>query len=360
MWSNLKRLSRGIVLIAAASAVLLASDVRRPGSSSGSLPRIAILQHASTLVLDESVQGMVDGLAGNGYKDGETAIIKIFNSQAEMATANAIAREITDGSYDVVLTSSTPSLQAVANANKAGRVMHVFGLVADPYGSGVGLDAANPLNHPWHLVGYGSFIPVIDAFRIARRMLPSLKTVGVAWNPAESNSRMFMGKAREACQELDITLLEAQVENTAGVREAIQSVISRGAQAIWVGGDVTVSSAIDTVMPAARQAGIPVFSLLPGADLWTLFALGLDFHEVGRLTGDLAARILHGADPAAIPIQNAADLVPRRFFINEKVLADLKAPWRIPDDLLKSADLVVDDKGVHYKAGKNTNQPRKP
>src|SRR5438045_5591887 len=114
----LKRLSRGLLLIAAACGVLLASDRKRAG---GGVPRIAILQHASTSVLDDGVRGMLDGLADAGFRDRSTAAIITYNAQGDMATSNAIAREITDGSFDLVLTSSTPSLHEVANAKKAGQ-----------------------------------------------------------------------------------------------------------------------------------------------------------------------------------------------------------------------------------------------
>ena len=56
-----------------------------------------------------------------------------------MTTAVAMARQATAGGYDLVVTSSTPSLQAVGNNNREGRVRHVFFLVADPYVAGVGL-----------------------------------------------------------------------------------------------------------------------------------------------------------------------------------------------------------------------------
>ena len=52
------------------------------------------------------------------------------------------------------------------------------------------------------MVGQGSFPPVHDAFELARRLLPGLQRVGVAWNPAETNSRAFATKAREACRTL--------------------------------------------------------------------------------------------------------------------------------------------------------------
>jgi putative ABC transport system substrate-binding protein len=179
-------------------------------------------------------------------------------------------------------------------------------------------------------------------------MWPGLTRIGVAWNPAEPNSRMFVGKAREAAPELGIELLEAQVENTSGVTEAIHSVLGRGAQALWVGGDNTICSAIDSVVATARQARAPVFSILPGnPDRGTIFDLGLDFYEAGRQTGFLAAEVLGGADLAAIPIRDLAEVMRRRFLINYKALQGLKDPWRVPDDLLRQADVVVDEKGVH-------------
>jgi ABC-type uncharacterized transport system substrate-binding protein len=348
MWFAVKRLTLGMLLIAAGSGVLLLTDVRRTGADGRARPRIAILQQASTPVLDEGVRGMIDGLAEKGYRDGETADITTYNAQGDLPTANAIAREITDGRYDLVLTSSTPSLQVVANANKAGRAKHVFGIVADPYVADVGLDRADPLRHPRHMVGQSIMLPVGEAFRVAKRMWPGLTRVGVAWNPAEPNSRMFVDKAREAAPELGIELLEAQVENTSGVTEAIHSLIGRGAQALWVGGDNTVSSVIDSVVATARQARIPVFSILPGnADRGTIFDLGLDFYEAGRQTGFLAAEVLGGTDLSAIPIRDLADVVRRRFLINLKALRGLKDPWRVPDDLLRQADVVVDEKGLH-------------
>ncbi len=341
MWFAVKRLSLGLVLIAGASAVLLATDVRRTGPTA--VPRIGILQHASVPVLDDGVRGMIDGLREKGYRNGETAHITVYNAQGEIATANAIAREMTDGRFDLVMTSSTPSLQAVANANKDGRTMHVFGIVADPYIAGVGLDPTNPLAHPRHLVGQSILFHVRDLFTTARQMLPSLKRVGVAWDPAQANSQRFIQDARKVCKELDIELVEAQVENTAGVREAIESLIGRGVQGIWVGGDITVSNAIDSVIATCRQGRVPAFSQLPGDPRrGTIFDMGYDFEQAGRMAGRLAADILQGEDPAVVPIQDVGDLVPHQLFLNRSALHGLKEPWHFPDNLVRSATAVAD------------------
>jgi putative ABC transport system substrate-binding protein len=350
MLFGLKRLSLGLTLIVAASALLLGMDVHRRAGGAEKLPQIAILQQASVGPLDDGVRGMIAGLEAKGFRNGQTADIAKYNAEGDAATASAIAREITDGRYKLVLTASTLSLQAVANANKDGRTIQVFGIVADPYVAGVGLDREHPLAHPRHLVGYGVLLPVADVFRLARAMYPDLRRVGVAWNPAEANSRRFTTMAREVCQELGIELLEAQVDSPSGIVEAINSLISRDAQALWIGGDVTVSSATETVLRLAQRAKIPVFSILPGDPRrGSLFDLGLDFFEAGRHTGELAADVLNGKDPATIPIRDIVQEIPRKLTINETLLKTLRDPWRVPRDVARSADVLVDDAGIHKK-----------
>jgi putative tryptophan/tyrosine transport system substrate-binding protein len=346
-----KRLGLGFALIALASGVLLATDRTRRRSDTGPVMyRVALLQHTSTVVLDESATGVIDGLAERGFRQGVNLELTRFNPQGDAGTSAAMAREIVNGPYDLVITVSTLSLQAIANANKQRRMPHVFGIVADPYSAVPGLDRAEPARHPPYMTGQGIFLPVEESFRLARQMYPNLKDVGVVWNPAESNSRVFVSKAREICQAMGINLLESATENSAGVLEATRAVIGRGAQAIWAGGDVSVSVAMDAVLNAARKAGIPVFSILPGKpDRGELLEVGVSFYECGKLTGFLAADVLQGKDPASIPIRDVMDLVPHLLVVNRLALKDLKDPWTVPDDLAQKADIVVDENGVHKK-----------
>ena len=343
----LKRLALGLVLIALASAVLLLSDRGRRSTSERTIPRIALLQHASTLLLDEGTRGAIDALKDNGFVEGKTVVIDKFNAHGDISVGNSIAKQIVSSRYDLLLTMSTLSLQAVANANRGISTVHVFGLVADPVVAGVGISRSNPLDHPRNLVGIGSFLPVQDAFHIAREMFPALKTVGVAWNPAEANSRAFVEKARESCKQSGIDLLEANVENSNTVLEAEDSLVARGAEALWIGGDVTVSVAAESVIAVGRRARIPVFSITPGKpDRGTLFDYGADFYQIGRQTGDLASRILRGADPIQIPIKNE---VPINFVVNKIATKDLKQRWSFPDNVLRRANVVVDDSGIHQQ-----------
>ncbi|HZJ47095.1 MAG TPA: ABC transporter substrate binding protein, partial [Pyrinomonadaceae bacterium] len=69
-----------------------------------------------------------------------------------------------------------------------------------------------------------------------------------------------------------------------------------------------------------------------------------DFYQVGKQTGELGVRILRGEDPTKIPITNS---VPTYFVINKLALKGLKGSWRLSDELLQRANVVVDEKGIH-------------
>lgn len=342
----LKRLGLGLLLITLTSGVLLWSD-REQRRGTGKNVRLALMMHASQPVLLDGERGLIESLAEHGYVDGKTVSLKRFNAEGDIATANSIAQQMASGGYDLLLTLSTPSLQAVANANRAGAAKHVFGLVADPWSAGIGAKRDSPLDKPKWLTGIASQLPVIESFRMARKLNPNLTKVGCAWNPGESNSQFFTKQAKASCKELGIQFIDTNVDNSSGVLEAVNSVISRGAQAIWVGGDNTVLLALDSVITAANRARIPVFTITPGkADRGTLFDLGTDFYQIGRHQGEMASDVLHGKDPGDIPIEN---MIRRKLVVNERIPANLKDSWRFPADVLKSADVRVDAAGVHER-----------
>ncbi|HNW94173.1 MAG TPA: ABC transporter substrate-binding protein, partial [bacterium] len=235
---------------------------------------------------------------------------------------------------------STPGLQTVANANKDGRTTHIFSIVTDPAGAGVGISRDNPLGHPAHLAGIGTFQPVEKLFRVLHEIKPDLKRVGTIWSSAEACSAACLVKARTICRELGITLVETTVDNSAGVREAAQALTSRGVEAIWIGGDNTVEVATDAVIGVAAAARIPVFTNNPEhSPLGALVTLGANYYEVGRSAGTLAAEILAGRDPATVRIE---DVTPPRLYLNRDALAATRG-WQLPPAVLSRADAVWHD-----------------
>jgi ABC-type uncharacterized transport system substrate-binding protein len=343
MANTLKRLSLGVGLIALVAAILLISDWRSRSAPGSRMPRVALFQISSQVLLDQTVRGAIDGLARKGYVDGKTVRLQRFNAEGDFATANNIAKAILDARFDMVVTFTTPCLQAMAGANRQGKILHVFGAVTDPAGAGVGISRTDPLGHPRHLVGIGTFEPVREAIELAKRLNPGLKVAGVVWNPGEACSEACVRLGREVARKQGIELVEANVENAAGVSEAAASVIARGAEALLMGGDNTVELAKDTVIKEGMRAGIPVFGYEPACvNSGALAGLGANYPEVGRITGELAGDILNGRDPRTVRIEN---VLPKTLALNLSTLARLRGNWRVPQDVRDSADVLIDGQG---------------
>jgi hypothetical protein len=165
---TLRRLLPGILLIAAAAVVLLLSDQRsRRGpdhvpepAAAGAPQRIAILQHSSSLVMDDLREGFVTGLAARGWTEGERLTIDVYNAQGDLPVGNTMATRLAAGDYRLVATISTPMLQAFANANRSGRSTHVFMGVTAPVEAGVGIVRLDSTEKPKWMAGIGSAQPV--------------------------------------------------------------------------------------------------------------------------------------------------------------------------------------------------------
>jgi len=330
----LRRLGLGLSIIALASLALLLSDWRRR-SPRAEMPRVAVFQYNSNLILDLSVRGLIDSLREHGWADGRTMEVRFFNAESDTGTMNSIAQEMVSGKYTHVITISTNCLQAVARANRDGKVKHIFGAVADPLAARVGINPTNPYDHPKWMVGIGDFMPIGEVLEMARRLNPRLRLVGLPWNPAEANSQSYTRVAREAAHRLGLELLEGNVESSTVVGEVTESLIARGVEAILITGDNTVAVGSDTLLASARKARIPVIAAMPWVvGRGALFAIGPDFYQVGRQVGDLATRVLSGEDTATMPILYQ---IPKIFLIDRRVPAQLRDTWVFPPDVLAQA-----------------------
>jgi putative ABC transport system substrate-binding protein len=138
---------------------------------------------------------------------------------------------------------------------------------------------------------------------------------------------------------LGIDLVEGTVDSTPAVGEVVASLVGREVEAILITGDLTVALAADNVVAEASKGSIPVFSTQPeDASRGVLLAIGADFYQIGRETGDLAARVLGGEDISLMPVQYS---LPMQLVINRRVIPKLKSAWVFPTDVLDKAAEVT-------------------
>ncbi len=306
-------------------------------SSLGWSEKVAVVKLNSNYSCNITLTSITMALADNGYAVGDQIQITEFDAQGDLDTLAALAGSIVQEGFDLIISLSTPSLQAVANANVDTKVPHVFAFVTSAYIADVGVTQDGV--KPDYMTGISNPNPVKQAFPLAREMFPALSKVGLVYNTAEANSVFQTGQAREICAELQIELLEATADSSDQVLGKVEELIQQGIQAIYVNGESTVRYVISQVTALTAANSIPVYTVgSGGVEQGTLFDLGPNYKQVGYAAGEMAAAILGGQNPAEIPV---VDFVTETLYLNLNAQGGLSDPWMITDDMIERAELVI-------------------
>lgn len=329
----IKRLTLGGCLIIAASLILLFSTTETK-QGDYTQKRIAIFQHMSLSMLDDTVQGIQQGLKENGFENGKNIAIDLYNAENDISAAKTISRNIINKEYDIVFTVGTTAMQIFAKANESGKCIQVFGAVTDPYNAGVGITGETPQDHPARMIGIGTFQPVEKAFTMAKLFSPDLKKVGIIWNPAEDASKACTMKARMTASKIGMELVEVNISKASDINSAIDELASKGADAVYIGADSIASGNLNNIITVADKKQIAVFTNFPDDTVkGAVFSIGPNYTEVGRLTGKIACRVLQGTPPAAMSIKNIA---PERISLSEQTKGKFKTKWHFPQEKIAS------------------------
>ncbi|NBB82557.1 MAG: ABC transporter permease [Alphaproteobacteria bacterium] len=263
----------------------------------------AIVEHPA---LDAARQGIIDVLAENGYVAGENTEILFESAQGQPATAVQIAQQFVGQAPDVIVPISTPSAQAVVSATQD--IPIVFTAVTDPVGAQLVTDMANPGGN---VTGISDMSPIADHLALIHEVLPDATTLGVPYNPGEANAVALVAVIEEMAPAMGFTIETAAANRSADVLGAAQSLVG-SVDAIYVPTDNTIVSALEAVISVGTDNQIPVFSGdTDSVERGAIGAVGFDYYQIGRQTGEIVVEVLDGADPGSIPgrIASGSDLV---------------------------------------------------
>jgi len=279
--------------------------------------------------------GFLEALAEHGYREGDGLEVVFHNAQGEMSTATTIAEKFIADNVDLIFTISTPSTQAaVAAARRAAEAPPVvFGAVTDPVSAGV----VESTDHPVYCSGSSDVWDYKAQLGVLLRLDASVKSVGVVFNPGESNSRFAMKRIRDACEELGLKLATVSVSNSSEVYTAARSIIDR-VDALYSGADNTIISAVESLVKVAEESAKPLIAgESDSVERGAIATLGTNYHEVGRAAGAIAVRALQGEEVGTIPVVQETRA---HLYIN--TAAAERMGVELPAELLSEAKLVDD------------------
>ncbi len=285
-----------------------------------------LVEHAA---LDASYKGFVDALKEAGYEDGKNLVIDYQVAQGDTANANTIATKLVNDNNDLILAIATPSGQAVANATKD--IPILVTAVTDPQGSGLVASNEAPGGN---VSGTSDLTPIKEQMDLLVKLLPTAKKVAILYSSSESNSKIQAQMARDAATALGLETVDATISNTNEIQQVVESLVGK-VDAIYAPTDNVIASAMPTVSQVANTNNIPVICGESGmVEAGGLATYGIDYYQLGLLTGKQAVKILEGtATTADMPIEYLSE-DQCELTINKDVAAQLGI--EIPADLQES------------------------
>lgn len=271
-------------------------------SAQGKTPYVAFTAIVEHPALDDVRKGAIEELARRGFVDKQSLRTSFDSAQGQPGNAAQIAAKLVGLKPEVIVAISTPSAQTALAATKD--IPIVFSAVTDPVAANLVRDAAKP---GANITGVTDMAPVAEQVALARQLVPSLKRLGVIYNPGESNSVALVAVLRRAAKDAGLELVESAANRSTDLSAAAERLVGK-VEAIYLPTDNVLASGLEAVVAVTRQNRIPTIGDAAYVKRGVLIGSGFDYHELGVITGKMIAEILKGAKPGTMPVASSTNL----------------------------------------------------
>ena len=287
----------------------------------------AIVEHPA---LDAVRDGIKKTLNDNGYS-GDKLKFTYESAQGKPDIASQIARKMVGDKPDIIVAIATPSAQAAVIASSS--IPVVFSAVTDPLAAKLVPRLKKPGGN---VTGLSDMANVKEHLELIKEFIPNLKAVGIPYNPGEANSVSMLASIKVEAAKMGIKIVESAAPKSSDVMIAAKQLVGK-VDAIYCPIDNTIISAAEAVVKVGIDAQVPVFAgdtstVSRGA----IAAVGYDYFDLGRQTGDIVVRILKGEKPGSIDVQMAQGT---NLFVNLKMAKRMGV--KVPKSVLARATKII-------------------
>ena len=282
-----------------------------------------------------SIDGLRDGLRGLGLDEGKQIIFHLRDGIGDLKSVDTSAQRLEGERVDIIFTVSTSVTLAAKRATK--NVPIVFYAGNDPVKVGLVESYRKPGGR---LTGIHSQNGDLTAKRVQllKEMVPRIRRVATFYNPENPASQQAVKNMREATQRLNLELVQRHVTSIDQLRAALSALRPAEADAILTVSDSMVSSRPDLIIRAAAEKKLPtMFHFSDDVAKGALASYGASYYDLGRLSAKHVQRILTGAVPGDLPVEQVDRF---SFIVNLKTARELGIT--IPQSVLLRADRVIE------------------
>jgi ABC-type uncharacterized transport system substrate-binding protein len=300
----------------------------------GKLPTIGFLGAATASVASQWVTAFVERLRELGWIEGRTVAIEYRWAEGRSERYAEIAAEFVGLKVDVIVTwATTPSI-AAKQATMTTPI--VFAAQTDPVGAGLVASLARP----------GGNVPGLSLqqadtvgkrLELFREVIPNLGRLAIMANVGAPGALIEMREVQATARTLGLEVVTLEIRQGEDIAPAIEALKSR-ADALYFATDPLLFTDRIRINTLAQSARLPtIYGSREYVESGGLMSYGANFADLFRRAGDYVDKILRGAKPADIPVEQ-----PTKFELVINLKTAKALGLTVPDTLLARADEVIE------------------
>ena len=297
--------------------------------------RIGFLGAGSPSEGDPRVEALRQGFRELGYAEGRNLRFEFRWAGGNASRLPALVAELANAKVDAIVTQGT---QATDEARRGARTIPiVFAVAGDPVGSGLVTSLARPGGN---VTGLTDIAPEIAGKRLEllREAMPGITRVAVLWNAANPSASPQMKDTGAVAHSLGLRIRSLELKNVSQLAGAFVTAVQDQAQAVIVLSDGALYARRVDIAQLAAKHRLPCVAWTPEfADSGCLFAYGANVVEMHRRAAMVVDKILKGASPAGVPVEQ-----PTKFELVVNLKTARALGLTIPPTMLARADRTIE------------------
>jgi len=302
------------------------------GSAWAQAPRVARIGILTPNLQQPRVAGVIQALGELGYQQGRNLVIEVRSADDAPQRLEALAAELARLPVDVIVVVQSPAALAARRATASVPIV-MSGAAIDPVAGGLAKSLIRPGGNVTGVVGLGADLAA-KALDLVRELRSPTRRIGVLANATDPFTPALLEILQQAARGLEIELRMAQVRALDDYAAAFAGWSAARVDAAFVQPSLVLDKAIEH----AAMHRLPSFSFVRAfASNGGLLSYSADFREGSQRTASYIDRILKGADPGQLPIEQPTSF---ELVLNRRTAKALG--MTIPQSLLLRATDVID------------------
>jgi ABC-type uncharacterized transport system substrate-binding protein len=305
------------------------------------IPRVGLLSPGRSEGSDASrvtLNSLVTGLRELGYTEGQNIAIERGFGESNGDRLRALAAELVQRQVDIIVALSTTAARPVKQATSVIPIVAVA--MADPVEDGLVASLAQPGGNVTGTTFLGPEL-VAKRLQLLSEVVPQHSRVAILWHPRAYSDRTMAGmiqEAERAAQTLGMQLQFVPAASPDDIAGAFSAMTEERADALSVFPSPILFAEYGRIASMATEKKLPaIYAAREGAEIGGLISYGANLPDLARLTAVYVDKILKGAKPADLPVQQ-----PTKFELVINVKTARALGLTINRDLLLIADEVIE------------------